>query len=69
LGTFYFGFGRSNCGSDEHVRWPIRFAALRVAYADLRFSPELLLGFYNVVLVVVCDIIDLGFEIVFLKGI
>jgi len=32
------------------------------------FSPELLLGFYYVVQVAVFDIIDLGFEIVFLKG-
>jgi len=31
------------------------------------FSPKLLLGFYYVVQVVVWDIIDLGFEIVFLK--
>ena len=38
-GGFCFGFGCSNCGSDEHVRWPILFAALRV-------SPELLLGYY-----------------------
>jgi len=30
---------------------------------------ELLLGFYCVVQVAVCDIIDLGFEIVFLKEI
>jgi len=30
------------------------------------FSPELLLGVYYVVQVVVCDMIDLGFEIVFL---
>ena len=33
------------------------------------FSSELLLGFYYVVQIAVWDIIDLGFEIVFLKGI
>ena len=36
-GGFYFGFGRSNSDSDEPVRGPICFAALRV-------SSELLLG-------------------------
>jgi len=56
---FYFWFGLSNCGSDEHVRWAIRFAAMGVAYVDLRFLSELLLGFYYVLQVVVCDIIDL----------